>query len=265
MRKIFNSPPLEFDPIFKKYCLFAKQLKPFITDTSIFLDQAYKKKLGIIFECSQGTLLDIDFGTYPYVTSSNSIAAGVCTGSGFGPHRIDYVLGAMKAYITRVGKGPFPSEMNSDIAHKIREKGHEYGTVTKRPRRCGWLDIVVARYAIRVNGINSIALIKLDVLDDQDSIKICKAYQYKQSILTEFQSQLKTLSQCKPIYEELNGWKRNTSTLRKLDEFPVEAKKYMERITELLDTPISIISIGPDREQTIPLETSYLVSPSEEE
>jgi len=234
-----------------KYKEYAQRIASHVKDTSLFLNNAIKAGKRILYEGAQGTMLDVDFGTYPFVTSSNTTVGGVCTGLGVSPNAIDEVIGVSKAYTTRVGKGPFPTELSGKLSERIRQIGAEYGATTGRPRRCGWLDIVVLRYAARINGLTGIALTKIDVLDDLDVIKICTGYKYKSDTLTEFPSNLKVLNECEPIYEEMPGWLTPTSSIKDYNLFPGNARKYIERIYELLETKIAIVSVGARRDQTL--------------
>jgi adenylosuccinate synthase len=213
---------------------------------------AQKKK--VLFEGAQGTFLDIDFGTYPYVTSSSTIAGGACVGAGVGPTKIDHVLGVAKAYTTRVGEGPLPTQFEPEFEEKMRTKGNEYGATTARPRRCGWFDAVVVRYASLINGLDTLAITKLDVLDELDKIKIAVAYEYKGKRLSTFPSLLKEVSEARPIYEELGGWKTETRGLRDFKALPSQAKAYLKRISELVGLKISLISTGPNRADSIIVE-----------
>jgi adenylosuccinate synthase len=239
--------------ILKQYREYAQRIKPHVADTSSVLHNAIKNGKRILFEGAQGTLLDIDFGTYPFVTSSNTTVGGVCTGLGIGPKAIDEVMGIVKAYTTRVGEGPFPTELSNTLGEHLRQKGAEFGATTGRPRRCGWLDMVVLKYAARINGLTSIALTKLDVLDEMDTIKVCVAYKHKSDIITEFPSNLRILYECEPIYEDLPGWKTPISEAKNYDDLPIHAQKYIEFISEQLETKIAIISVGPARTQTLVL------------
>jgi len=244
--------------ILEKYREYAQRIKPHVTDTSLILHNAIKDGKRILFEGAQGTLLDVDFGTYPFVTSSNTTVGGVCTGLGIGPRAIDEVMGIVKAYTTRVGDGPFPTELSNALGEYLRQKGAEFGATTGRPRRCGWLDMVVLKYAARINGLTSIALTKLDVLDEVDTIKVCVAYKHKSNIITEFPSNLRILYECEPIYEELPGWMTPTSESKSYDDLPVQAQRYVEFISEQLETEIAIISVGPGRNQTLVLNDKSL-------
>ena len=224
-----------------------------IADTSLKIDELHKNGKKIIFEGAQGTLLDIDHGTYPFVTSSNSTAGGALTGSGFGPANIKQVWGVAKAYTTRVGEGPFSTELNSKIGEKLRKIGNEYGATTGRPRRCGWLDIVILRYACRVNGLTHLVISKLDVLDKFKKIKVCTSYKYKGKIIKNFPSSVEMLDKCRPVYKTLNGWQKDISECKKYADLPKEAKEYLRFIEKQLKTPIKIISVGQNRNQTIVL------------
>lgn len=254
LEKVYNQPPLEFQEIFDAYCQYAQRLEPFVEDTTVILHKAIKEGKKILYEGAQGTLLDNDLGTYPYVTSSHPISGGACIGAGVGPTHIDSVVGVVKAYTTRVGKGPFPTELLDSLGDTLRKRGHEYGTTTGRPRRCGWLDAVVVKFAVRVNGLSSIAITKLDILDNLERIKICVGYEYKGKVITEFPSSLDVLEQCNPIYEEMDGWMEDISGVTTYDELPENAKKYLKRISEICEVDVSLISVGPRRDQTIILE-----------
>jgi|TARA_Y100000310_G_scaffold91835_2_gene89366 adenylosuccinate synthase len=237
---------------------FSKKISPFVKNTTLFINNLIAKNKKILFEGAQGTLLDIDFGTYPYVTSSNSTAGGICTGLGIGPKTIGNVLGIAKAYITRVGSGPLPTELKDDVGKQIQEKGKEFGSTTGRSRRCGWFDALIGKYAVMVNGMDAIALIKLDVLSGLEKIKICIGYKYKDKIIKNFTTNLEILENCKPVYEELAGWKENLDNINKFEQLPENAKKYIKRIEELLDVPAYIVSIGPERNQTLVLKKEFL-------
>lgn len=230
---------------------YGEKVTPCLADISWELNQAIAANKSILIEGAQGTLLDIDFGTYPYVTSSNSTSGGACTGLGIGPTKIDNVLGVLKAYTTRVGEGPFPTELTDSFGIELREIGKEYGATTGRPRRCGWFDAVIARYAARINGLDSFALTKLDILDSLDEIKICNAYRYENQILHEFPADINILKKCAPVYQCSEGWKESTSHISSYEKLPPRAKEYIGQIQELCQTPISIVSVGPDRANTI--------------
>ncbi len=240
--------------LLEKYKEYAQRIASHVKDTSVVLNDAIKAGKRILFEGAQGTMLDVDFGTYPFVTSSNTTVGGVCTGLGVSPAAIDEVIGISKAYTTRVGEGPFPTELLGKFGEHLRQKGDEYGATTGRPRRCGWLDIVVLKYAARINGLTGIALTKVDVLDDLDVIKICTGYKYKSDTLTEFPSSLKVLRECEPIYEEVCGWLTPTPPIKDYNLLPSNTRRYIEHISELLETKVAIVSTGPRREQTLVLE-----------
>jgi len=243
--------PEEEENIIREYIKYGKRLKRYVVDVSLWLNQAIEEGKKVLFEGAQGTLLDIDHGTFPYVTSSHPIAGGACTGSGVGPTKIDRVLGITKAYTTRVGSGPFPTELKDKLGEYIREKGGEYGATTGRPRRCGWFDAVIVKYAVRINGLDSLALTKIDVLSNLDKIKICTAYKYKNKIFQEFPPNLEILAHCTPLYEELEGWKEDISRINRFDQLPELLKDYIKRIEELVKTKIILLSVGPERNQTI--------------
>jgi adenylosuccinate synthase len=243
--------PEERKRVFSQYMEYANQIGPYLTDTSCFLNQAMDRGERVLFEGAQGTLLDVDQGTYPYVTSSSATAGGACTGLGIGPTRIDGVLGVVKAYTTRVGNGPFPTEMDNQTGEKLRLQGDEYGATTGRPRRCGWFDAVVVKHAVRVSGVESLALTKLDVLDKCPRIKLCIGYEWRGERLGQFPANLRVVQQCKPIYEELPGWMTNTAGIRSIEALPTAARRYLERIQELVGAELALISTGPQREETI--------------
>jgi adenylosuccinate synthase len=228
-----------------------ERMKPWVTDVSVFLQRARAEGKAIMFEGAQGTLLDIDHGTYPYVTSSNATIGGVCTGLGIGPRAIDGVLGAAKAYTTRVGEGPLPTELTGDLGNRLRESGQEFGAVTGRPRRCGWFDAVAVRYAVRVNGLDALALTKLDVLDGLPELHVCTAYRCRGVTLTEMPGDVAQLSSCEPVYETLTGWSAPTAGVRRYADLPRDAQRYVARLEEITGVPAAIISTGSAREDTI--------------
>jgi len=253
LTKVYGSQGVDEKEIFGEYRELAGKITPFVTDTSVLLNQALRNGKSVLFEGAQGTLLDVDHGTYPFVTSSNTSAGNACAGSGVGPTRIDEVIGVAKAYTTRVGNGPLPTELKDEIGEKMRELGHEYGATTGRPRRCGWFDAVVARFSARINGLTSLAITRLDVLDSFPEIKICTAYRYNGRTIEEFPSDLRILSGCEPVYETWKGWMVPTSETLNFDQLPENAKRYLNRIAQLTDTEISLVSVGRRREQTIVL------------
>jgi adenylosuccinate synthase len=243
---------LEVSKIFSEYLGYAHAIKKHVVDnSSALIDGAVKAKKRILLEGAQGTMLDVDLGTYPFVTSSNPVASGACVGAGIGPTMIDEVLGVVKAYVTRVGGGPFPTEIEGELGDLLRETGKEYGSTTGRPRRCGWFDGVVMRHAARVNGLTSLAITKIDVLDQLESINICTAYEYEGKRIADFPSNLSKLEKCTPVYETYPGWKQSLVDIKSYNEMPKNAKKYLERLEEIAGAKISMISTGAERGQII--------------
>ena len=251
LQKIYGHSPLNVDEIVEEYLKFDKLIDPYIKDISVFLNEAIDEGKQILLEGAQGTLLDVDHGTYPYVTSSNPVSGGACIGVGIGPTRITAVLGVIKAYTTRVGEGPLPTELLGDEGEKLRQMGQEFGATTGRPRRCGWFDGLVAKYAVRVNGITDLAVTKLDVLDELDEIKVCIAYEYEGKTLKEFPTDPKILRNVKPIYHSLPGWKQDTSSVRHWQDLPPAAKNYLRFIEKITGASIKLVSVGSRRDQTI--------------
>lgn len=251
LKKLYNHEGINYEELLKEYLEYAERLRPYVADTTTILNKAIKEKKNILFEGAQATMLDLDHGTYPFVTSSYPAAGGACTGSGVGPRKIDNVIGVVKAYSTRVGEGPFPSELFDDVGQFIRDKGGEYGTVTGRARRCGWLDACVIKYASYINGLDSVAITRLDILDELEKLKICVAYKYNGEILEDYPADLDILSKVEPVYEEFDGWKTSTTNIREYDKLPENAKKYLKRLSEVIDTEISIVSVGAGRDETI--------------
>jgi adenylosuccinate synthase len=249
--KIYNLPPLQLEPILKECLAYARMLVPFLRDTSHFLNQKMREGASLLFEGAQGTMLDVDHGTFPFVTSSNTVAGGACTGAGVGPSRIDEVIGIIKAYTTRVGNGPFPTELTGPEGEFIRKQGAEYGATTGRPRRCGWLDTVVIRKSAELNGLDSLAMTKIDVLDEMPSIKICHRYALAGEELDGFPDNTESLDLVEPLYEELPGWKTSLAEINTWGKLPAAARRYIERVEELSGVPIRIISVGAERSQTI--------------
>ena len=243
--------PLNADAIYESYMGYAEQLKSHVVDTTAWLHRALKEKKNILFEGAQGSLLDVDHGTFPYVTSSNSSSAGIHSGSGVPQRAITRMIGIAKAYTTRVGGGPFPTELDNEIGQHIRDVGHEYGTVTGRPRRCGWFDAVATGYGARICGVDEIAVMLLDVLAQLDELCICEAYEIRGERTTDFPSHVEDLEVAKPIFRKIPGWKKDITHARKLSDLPAGARQYVDTISELLGVPAKFISIGPDREQTI--------------
>jgi len=251
IEKVYGGKGFDADKIIEEYSGYAKELRRYITDVNDVLFHAIKEGKNILFEGAQATFLDLDFGTYPYVTSSNPIAGGVCTGAGIGPIYIDEVYGVLKAYTSRVGSGPFPTEQNNETGDKIRELGWEYGTTTGRPRRCGWLDAVMIRYSARVNGLTSLAINHVDTIGKMGKIKLCRAYRKDGEEITYFPASLKELAKCEPVYEEFDGWDVDISNVRKYEDLPANARKYLERIEELVGVKIRFIGVGKERHQVI--------------
>lgn len=251
---MFNETCPRFDEIFDEYYAAGQRLKEFVTDTSKILDDVFVAEEKVLFEGAQGVMLDIDHGTYPFVTSSNPVAGNVTVGTGVGPTFVSKVIGVCKAYTSRVGDGPFPTELFDEDGHHIREVGREYGTTTGRPRRVGWFDSVVLRHSRRVSGITDLSINSIDVLTGLDTVKICTAYELDGEEITEYPANLDQLRRCKPIFEELPGWEEDITGCRTLEELPDNARKYLERISELCNVRISIFSVGPDRDQTNLLE-----------
>lgn len=254
LSNVLNEKGYEVYEIYNPYMEYAEKIIPYIRNTSLYLHDAIKQKKRVLFEGAQGTLLDIDKGTYPYVTSSNTTAGEAATGSGIGPRLIDKVVGVSKVYTTRVGEGPFPTELDEKENAGLRVKGAEYGATTGRPRRCGWFDGVAARYACRINGFDSIVLTKLDVLDDLEEIKVCNSYTSGGETINDFSTDPMSLIPCKPVYETLPGWQTSTKDVRKFDDLPENAKAYVRKIEEILGVKASMISVGSEREETIIIE-----------
>jgi adenylosuccinate synthase len=257
LTQYLSAGALDAAQIIDQYKAYAERLAPYVTNVSIVIDHALKNGQQVLFEGAQGTHLDIDHGTYPFVTSSNTVAGNACCGAGVGPAVITDVIGIVKAYTTRVGKGPFPAELIDDVGDRIQEIGAEFGATTGRRRRCGWLDTVILRNSVRLNGLTSLAVTKLDVLGGLDSLKICTSYEYNGEILNDFPASLKVLGDCQPIYETLPGWSEDISGAKDLKALPENVKKYLNRIEELIQTPIQIISVGAERNQTIVLNNPF--------
>lgn len=251
LEKIYGQVPLDVEQIINQYLAFDELIDPYIKDTSVYLNNAIDEGKSVLLEGAQGTLLDVDHGTYPYVTSSNPSSGGACIGVGIGPTKIDEVLGIIKAYTTRVGEGPFPTELLDEDGEFLRREGNEFGATTGRPRRCGWFDAVIARYAVRINGIDNLAITKLDVLDRFESIKVCTGYKYGDKILREFPTDPMILENCEPVYEEHPGWMEPTTDVRSWDDLPKVARDYLSFLEEITGAPAKIVSVGSKRSQTI--------------
>ncbi|MCG2678147.1 adenylosuccinate synthase [bacterium] len=254
LRKIYHQKEFSYRKILTEYSSYGRKIKRYVTNTSLLINRAMDKGKSVLFEGAQGTFLDIDWGTYPYVTSSHPVVGGALTGLGVGPTRIDRVIGVAKVYTTRVGEGPLPTEFPKRLGERVREKGKEYGATTGRPRRCGWIDLVLLRSAIQINGLDSLILTKLDVFDKLKEIKICTHYRYRGKRMDYFPNSLKVLSQCQPQYEVLKGWQESISGIESYKKLPPTAKKYVKRIKKLLGIKIALISVGPQRDQTIILD-----------
>lgn len=254
LQKLYNLEPLNADAIIEEYRGYADRLRPHVIDASLKIDEAIRERRNILFEGAQGTLLDLDHGTYPYVTSSNPVAGGACIGAGVGPTCIDRVIGVAKAYTTRVGEGPFPTELHDQVGTQIGDRGAEFGTTTGRKRRCGWFDGVIGRYAVRINGLDCLAVTKLDVLDDLEEIKVCTAYELDGKVVRDFPSDARAFARAIPIYETLAGWKQNTCECKTVEDLPEAAKTYLKFLADLMEIPIAIISLGASRGQTIIVE-----------
>ncbi|NTV29942.1 MAG: adenylosuccinate synthase [Candidatus Omnitrophica bacterium] len=250
-KKVFNQKGFSFDEIYDEYTGYAKRLKPYVCDTALYLNGAIAAKKEILFEGAQGSFLDIDFGTYPYVTSSNTIVGGVTSGSGVPPTRIDKIIAAVKAYTTRVGEGPFPTEFDVRMDNEIRTKGKEFGSTTGRARRCGWFDSVLIRYAAVVGGFDELAIMKLDVLDELKSIQLCTAYRYKGKTFKDFPHDYEVVCNAKPVYEEMPGWQQPIGNIREFKKLPREARDYINKMEELVGVPIKYVSIGSERDAII--------------
>ncbi len=257
LTKRYNTEPLNFDTIFAEFQQHAERLLPFVGNVSVELDDARKLNKNILFEGAQGTQLDIDHGTYPFVTSSNTIAGNACNGSGVGPANIDSVIGILKAYTTRVGEGPFPTELFDNTGEELQKKGGEFGATTGRKRRCGWLDGVVANDAVRLNSITGMAITKLDVLSGQNKLKIAKEYEIDGKSFYSMPSNIKEAQAVQPVYEEIPGWQEEISAIRDFQDFPQQAKDYIKRIEDLTEVETSIVSVGPDREETLLLKNPF--------
>lgn len=254
---VYGHAPIDPSPVFELYREFGERLKPHVTDTSLLIQDAIAMGQNVLLEGAQATLLDIDYGTYPYVTSSSPTAGGACVGLGIGPTQIDRVVGVFKAYQTRVGAGPFPTELVNGVGEHLRGRGQEFGTTTGRPRRCGWFDAVLARHAVRVNGMQGAAITKLDVLDDLPTIRVCTGYRLDGQIANRLPANLATFGRCEPIWEDLDGWCSPTGQARRLEDLPTAARQFVDRIAELVGCSIDLVSVGSHRRQTIVLNPSF--------
>ncbi len=251
LTKLYGEKPLSFKEIYRQYCAYADRWAPYICDTSVILAEAIKRDENVLMEGAQGVLLDPDYGTYPFCTSSSPMSANAALGAGIAPNQLDQILGVFKAYQTRVGAGPMPTEQDNEVGETIRQRGQEFGTVSGRARRCGWFDAVAARMSARVNGYTSIVITRLDILDTLPSLKICTGYKLNGKMIDYFPAGIKALENCEAVYEEMPGWQKPTSNARKFKELPINAQKYIQRLEELVGAPADIISIGKSREQTV--------------
>jgi adenylosuccinate synthase len=254
LQKLYGLEPLDFEAVVAEYVAYGQRLAPHVVDCTRTIHEAARARQNILFEGAQGTLLDLDHGTYPYVTSSNPVSGGACIGAGVGPTLIDRVIGVAKAYTTRVGEGPFPTELEGSLNDHLCDRGGEYGTTTGRRRRCGWFDGVIGRYAVEVNGLDCLAITKLDVLDELDEIQVCVAYELDGQRIEHFPSSAEDFARCQPIFETLPGWQTSTADCRTLEDLPPTAMSYLRFLAELMEVPIAIVSLGADRDQTIVVE-----------
>ena len=251
LTKVYKAKPLLLDEVYTEYCRYGERLAPHVRETPMMLDEAVGRGDMVILEGAQGALLDPDFGTYPYTTSASPLAGGACLGAGLGPTRLDRAVGVYKAYCTRVGGGPMPTELYDETGELIRERAHEYGTTTGRARRCGWLDAVAARFSSRINGLTGAVITRLDILDILPSLKICVAYELDGKKIDYFPGNIAALARCKPVYEELPGWQTDTTDIRDYDQLPEAARHYVSRVEELISCPVNLVCVGPGREQSI--------------
>jgi adenylosuccinate synthase len=257
LSEVLKEKPFEFSEIYDEYIRYKNQIQRYVKDTSRILYEEIQRGGHVLFEGAQGALLDVDHGTYPYVTSSNTVSGNACSGSGIGPTMIDSVVGVAKAYTTRVGEGPFPTELKDQVGERIREKGGEYGATTGRPRRCGWFDAVVVNHAIRINGIREMAITKLDVLDDFQKVKVCVGYRLNGKVVDHVPSSLEMLENCEPVYEELDGWRREVKGAKQISDLPVQAQNYLKRIETLTRVKITMVSVGSERNETIEVKNPF--------
>lgn len=257
LEKMFGEEPLTFDEVYTTYSGYAEILRKYVANTSLILHKDIEAGKKLLFEGAQGTLLDVDHGTYPFVTSSSTCVGGACTGTGVSPREIHEIIGISKAYVTRVGSGPFPTELLDADGEKLRQAGNEFGSTTGRPRRCGWFDAMVVRFAVRVNGLTGVALTKLDVLNDFDTIKICTGYTHEGKPVEDLPANLAVFEKCQPVYEEMPGWKCDISAARRFEDLPERARQYVHRLEELTGCPIVLVSVGPGRDETMILRNPF--------
>jgi adenylosuccinate synthase len=257
LENLYKVSRFDIEDIYSEYMGYAEKLSEYVADTDIIINKMVSENKNVLFEGAQGTLLDIDHGTYPYVTSSNPIAGGACIGLGIGPTKISKVLGVTKAYTTRVGSGPFPTEIKGSLGDRLREKGGEYGATTGRPRRCGWIDMVILKHSTRINGFTGIAITKLDILDGMDVIKICTSYRHNGKNYEEFPKEINIFEECEPVYEELEGWSETTVGIKDFNRLPETAKTYIKKIEKMLGVEVQIISTGQRRDELIQLKEQF--------
>lgn len=248
---MFGEAELAFEPIYEEYTAYAERLRPFVKDTDVLVQDAVARGDRVLFEGAQGSFLDLDAGTYPYVTSSHPVAGGACLGTGIGPRDIDHVLGVCKAYTTRVGSGPFPTELLDDVGEWIRQHGKEYGTTTGRGRRCGWLDLVLLKHSARMNSLSGLVVTRLDILAGFETVKVATCYRFRGEVINYVPTDTDDFAACEPIYEEMEGWSGNLRTCRKLEDLPSTARTYLDRMAAFTGTPVAVVSIGPERDETI--------------
>jgi len=257
LTRVLDREPIDFERVYGEYMQFGQELRPYVTDTSMLLNDLISEGKRILFEGAQGVLLDVDFGTYPYVTSSNAGSGGACTGTGVSPTKLDHVFGVAKSYTTRVGGGPFPSEVSGELGLKLRECGAEYGSTTGRPRRCGWFDSIAVKYSAKINGISGLALTKLDVLSGFEKINICVGYKHNDETLTNFPSSIEVLENCLPVYEDMDGWEDDLTNSEKISDLPSQARAFLDKIEETTGVPIFLVSLGASREQVMFLKDLF--------
>jgi len=249
--KLYDDEPVSWEEIYEEYCRYADKIAPFVCDTVDLMARAINNNKSILFEGAQGALLDVDFGTYPFTTSSNTTSGGISSGIGVSPKQIHNIIGITKAYTTRVGSGPFPTEVDGEEGEHIRKKGGEFGSTTGRPRRCGWFDAVAIQHSVRISGVDSLIVTKLDVLDDQKTIKVCTGYKYNETLYNTFPADIDILNNCEPVYEEVPGWNADTTSIRSAENLPEKAKDYIKTIEEIVGVKVKMISVGPERSQII--------------
>jgi adenylosuccinate synthase len=257
LEKLLGEPPIAEEAILEEYGEYARALEKYLGNASVILNRSITERKNVLFEGAQGSLLDVDHGTYPYVTSSSTVAGGACTGAGVGPRFIDEVIGISKAYVTRVGEGPFPTELDDAMGERLRQAGQEFGSTTGRPRRTGWFDAVALREAVRTNGMTGLAITKMDVLNELETIKICTAYSWRGELLEEFPQDLEVLKECNPVYEELEGWKTDICAATAMDNLPAQARSYLKKLEEVTGCPVVLVSVGPRRDQTIQVKNPF--------